>query len=543
MPDKVRRSIIRNILFLIVILPCAAHGAGLGKFILNSYLGQPFKAEISLVTVKKEEIPSLEVSFAPRDTFHLLNVNYPPFFDTFEFEVEKRADGQFYIKITSPYRVVEPSFSMLVELNWSSGSLIREYTVLLDPPEETPQPTTPTMQVEPVVPSSIKPEPASAEEPDSMIEDLISDEGSLEEASVQKVPPEQKTAQIIPGSVTPKSTPDEELDSIIESLARDEEPAIDEVAQVQEVASVEKPSITTYGPVKSGDTLAKIAREETSYRLQLNQVLVALHRANREAFSGNNMNRLNIGSILRIPDANEVVTISPDVADKEVKMQTANWEAYRQKLAADAASSVPSREESTQTVTGKIATTIQSDATAAQDPSKGVLKLSKGGQLEKSGSEDTIGVQDRIYSIEEDAIASEKTLIEANKRISLLENAMKEDAIAQEKALIETQERIALLEKNIRELRRLLELENPNMAKAQGQVEKNITPNVGTTPPLPKTTNKSAQIETPSEAELESGSIKWQWLLLAIILLIIVLWGWKYWNASKNQTSESTDTY
>jgi len=271
--------------------------------------------------------------------------------------------------------------------------------------------------------------------------------------------------------------------------------------------------------------------------------LVAFHRANREAFSGNNMNRLNIGSILRIPEANEVATISPDIADKEVQIQTANWEAYRQKLAADVASTVPASDAPTQTVTGKITTTIQSDTIATQDPSKGVLKLSKGGELEKSGNENTIEVQDKIYSMEENAIASEKTLIQANKRISLLENAMKEDAIAQEKALTETNERIALLEKNIRELYRLLELKNPTLAKAQGLTEQITTADAATKSPLPQTTNKSPQIETPTEIEVEQGSLKWQWLLLVIILLPIVLWGWNYRNTSKNQTSESTHTY
>ena len=75
--------------------------------------------------------------------------------------------------------------------------------------------------------------------------------------------------------------------------------------------------------------------------VQLNQMLIAMHRANREAFFDNNMNRLKTGPILRIPDKIEIATISPDAADKEVKMQTTNWEAYRQKLATDVTSVVP----------------------------------------------------------------------------------------------------------------------------------------------------------------------------------------------------------
>ena len=87
-------------LFLIVLAsPCAVHAAGLGKFTLNSYLGQPFKAEIDLVSVKKEEIPSLVVRLASRDTFRQANVDYAPFLFTFEFSVENRADGQPYVRL------------------------------------------------------------------------------------------------------------------------------------------------------------------------------------------------------------------------------------------------------------------------------------------------------------------------------------------------------------------------------------------------------------------------------------------------------------
>ena len=221
-----RRSIIRLCLFLIVLVPpCALHAAGLGKITLNSYLGQPFKAEIDLVAVKKEEIPSLVASLASRDTFRQANVDYAPFLFTFEISVENRADGQPYIKITSPQRVVEPFLSMLIELNWSSGRLIREYTVLLDPPEDVLLPTAPAVQVEPVIPSSIKPEPAPAEQPDSITEDLVGVE----------------------------------------------EPA------VQEAALVKKSDAITYGPVKSGDTLTEIALEVAPYyQVQPNQMRISL---------------------------------------------------------------------------------------------------------------------------------------------------------------------------------------------------------------------------------------------------------------------------
>jgi len=228
----VHRSIIGVCLFLIVLAsPCAVHAAGLGNLTLSSYLRQPFRAEIDLVAVKKEEIPSLVVSLASRDTFRQANVNYAPFLFTFEISVENRADGQPYIKITSPQRVVEPFLRMLIELNWSSGRLIREYTVLLDPPENAFLSTTPAMQVEPVIPGSIKPESAPAEQPDSIIEDLVSVE----------------------------------------------EPAVQEAAPIPEAVPIEKSDAIAYGSVKSGDTLTKIALEVApTYQVQPDQIVVAL---------------------------------------------------------------------------------------------------------------------------------------------------------------------------------------------------------------------------------------------------------------------------
>jgi len=352
----VHRSIIGVCLFLIVLAsPCAVHAAGLGNLTFSSYLRQPFRAEIDLVAVKKEEIPSLVVSLASRDTFRQANVNYAPFLFTLEISVENRADGQPYIKITSPQRVVEPFLSMLIELNWSSGRLIREYTVLLDPPENALLSTAPAMQVEPVIPSFIKSEPAPAEQPDSIIEDLVSIE----------------------------------------------EPAVQEAAPIPEAVPVEKSDAITYGSVKSGDTLTKIALEVApTYQVQPNQMVVAL------------------------------------------------------------------------------------------------LK----------------NVQDKII------------------------RPMQENAIARENKLNEANEHIALLEKNIKELQHLLELKNPTMAKAQEQAE-STTPDAE----LSSSAVVSSMVEKPSVDGEESSLFTWQWLWW--VLLPIAGWGWKHWKDSKNGATEEKERH
>ena len=361
------RSIIRAFLFLFVLTSSfAVHATGLGNLTLNSYLGQPFKAEIDIVSVNKEDTPTLSAKLASRKTFQHLNVDYAPFLFKFKISIENRINGQPYVKITSLQPVVEPFLSILIELNWSSGLLIREYTVLLDPPEDSLEPTLPAVQVE-VVASPAKPEPATAGQPE-----------------------------------------------------------------------------TSYVRVKSGDTLSKIAQKVAYPHAQLNQMLVAFHRANRKAFSGNNMNRLKTGPTLRIPDVSEVVAISPDEADKEVKMQVANWELYRQKLAAEVSSAALAGEESAQIVTGKIAAKIDSSAKAATKQPEEKLSISSGeGIIEGSNGENaTSSTQDYIAALEDNTIAKAKALNEAN-------------------------ESVAILEKNIEKLQKLLELKNVGISEFQ----------------------------------------------------------------------------
>ena len=396
------RSIIRACFSLFILTSSfTVHAAGLGNFTLNSYLGQPFRAEIDIVSINKEDISTLSAKLASRKTFQHLSVDYAPFLSEFEISIENRINGQPYVKIASPQQIVEPFLSILVELNWSSGHLIREYVVLLDSPE------------------------------DSLAAALPAVEAEVEmEVEVE--------AQVAPSAAQP------------------------------EPVSAAKPE-TTYIPVKSGDNLTKIAQKAGYPNVQLNQMLVALHRANRKAFSGNNMNRLKTGPILRIPDASEVAAISPGEADKEVKMQTNNWELYRQKLAAEVSSATFVDKESAQTAAGKIVTKVDDSAKASVKQPEEKLSISNGeGIIEGStGDNATNSSQDYIAALEDSAISKAKELNEANENIAILEN-------------------------NIEKLRQLLELKNAGISELQTPAE--------------DTSNAATEISSPPVITEESVS-------------------------------------
>jgi pilus assembly protein FimV len=419
------KSIFKVCLFLAVLMPpWAVHAAGLGNLTVNSALGQPFKAEVDLVAVKKEEMSSLAARLASREAFRKADVDYALFLSTLTVSVETRSNGQPYVRIASPQPVVEPFLSMLIELNWASGRLLREYTVLLDLPEtDIPPPIAPATQIAPAVPSIVESEPIVVEKPDAPIKDFISDK----KLAVREPVPVGRTS-------------------------------------------------ASYGPVRSGDTLSRIARQVAPDGVNLDQMLVALHRVNRDAFSGNDINRLKVGLTLRVPDTSEIAKISPAEAAIEVKTQIANWNAYRQKLAATtgaaSATGVPKK-----TANGMITTIAKDNSASAREPSKEVLKLSKGEELGGAGGKGVSASQDRIRAMEEDAIAGNKALNEAN-------------------------ERIALLEKNIKEMQRLLELKSVTMVEAQKRAE-SINSGV-TSPAAPMASPQPAPAPAPAvSAKLE----------------------------------------
>ena len=178
--------------------------------------------------------------------------------------------------------------------------------------------------------------------------------------------------------------------------------------------------------------------------VSLERMLVALYRANTDQFDGKNMNRIRAGKILRLPDRGELMSVAQSDAAKEIRAQTADWNAYRQKLAS-AASAASQPQEAQQVATGKIASSVADKAPVAKESAKEVLKLSKG---EAPGDKASVAAGGKPMTAEEK------------------KDAEQEDAIAKGKSLKEDQARAAVLEKNIEDMQRLAQLKSEAAALA-----------------------------------------------------------------------------
>lgn len=414
-----------------------ACAVGFGGINVTSSLGQPLVAEIELVAVEKTDKSSLTARLASPEAFKGAGIDYSYALPKLKFHVETRANGEAYIKATSEQPVNEPFVSLLIELGWSSGRLLREYTFLLDPPGfVAEQPAAVAVKpIEPVVVAPVvAPAPAPQAEPAAPM--------IAEPQAASAAAPATAVAEAAPAAVAEEAKPAEPTAAVEVPPAKEE---VKEEAPAPEKLKAES-SHAAVGPitVKRGDTLSKIAHQTKSADVSLERMLVALYRANTEAFEGKNMNRLSTGKILRLPETEELAKLQQPEAVAEVRVQVADWNAYRQKLAAANAPATDQRAK--QEVAGKISTSIAEKTPDAKEPAKEVLKLSKG---EAPG--DTAAAGGKAKSAKEKAIAKE------------------EDAIAKTKALKEAEQRTAMLEKSVKDMQRLVELKNQAAAAKVGQ--------------------------------------------------------------------------
>jgi pilus assembly protein FimV len=147
-----------------VLAPISVNAAGLGKLTVLSSLGQPLRAEIELTAVTPEEASELVAKLASPEAFRAANIDFNSALLSLRFEVEARGSRQF-IRITSSQPINEPFVDMLLELTWTNGRLVREYTFLLDPADlrtTNSAQVAPSRNTRPTATSTPAPAPAAA---------------------------------------------------------------------------------------------------------------------------------------------------------------------------------------------------------------------------------------------------------------------------------------------------------------------------------------------------------------------------------------------
>jgi pilus assembly protein FimV len=303
---------------------------GLGRLAVQSALGEALRAEIDVTSMTPEEASSLRVRIAPPESYRAAGIDYNAVLPNTQAQLLRRADGRPYFSLTSDRSVQEPFVDVILEITWSSGRLVREYTMLFDPPSRS----APAMAASPVAPTiSAAPAPTTA-----------------------------------PSRPAPAPAP-----SVAAAPATRPAPA-PAVPTTPPSASGVAESGDEYR-VRRGDTLSRIASSTLRSGVSLDQMLVALYRGNPQAFIGDNMNRLRAGVVLTVPSAEAAGQVGSAEARQVIQAQSADFGAYRQRLAAG----VPAvkADEPARQASGQVTAQVDDRKQAAvATPDK--LKLSQG---------------------------------------------------------------------------------------------------------------------------------------------------------------------
>ncbi len=344
--------------------PLAVNALGMGDIHLKSALNQNLNADIDLLSVSADELSDVRVTLAPASAYQRAGIERPFHLTKLRFRADMTADGSPVIHVSSRDPIREPFLNFLIEINWPKGKLVREYTVLLDPPVTLDRRPAPVQQ------------------------------------------PTQSRSQQRP-STSPSSVPAGAMAGMDE-----------------------------YGPTQKNDTLWGIAAKVRHQGTNMDQTMLALQKANPQAFINNNINNLKRGQILRIPKKNEVLELSRQQARDAYREQLSEWQSGR----------------STSTIRSAGATPTDTSMSDQAQPSTPTAELKiatprpagegEGGAAEGRG--------------EAEAQAQEQALVEAQEA---LESAKQEGD--------ELNSRVGDLESQLADLQRLLELKNNQLAQFQ----------------------------------------------------------------------------
>tara|TARA_R110002072_G_scaffold3830_5_gene27316 strand:+ start:12154 stop:14883 length:2730 start_codon:yes stop_codon:yes gene_type:complete len=424
-------TMIRKLLLLVAVtlgcLASPAFGLGLGELELKSALNQQFSAQIKLTNVRGLQVEEILPNLASQEDFNRVGVERNYLLTDLRFKVAPNDQGEMVIFVTSNKPIIEPFLNFIVEVLWPTGRILREYTVLLDPPVFGNQ------RVEAVQPSQTT--------------------GQASKQTTRPVPAAPKA----PVRQTPSTQPQPRVQPVISSPPERQGDV----------------SGTEYGMTGQGDTLWKIAlRVRPNDSVSVQQTMLALQRANPEAFINNNINLLKAGYVLRIPDVREIRAETVASAVQEVRTQNREFDNYRG---------------------GSLA---QLDATRRKAGSSSSSSDSASGELKLLASNDEVG--DRSGSA-------------GSAKVQALENELavaEEDLDRARRANSEMNIKVDDLQGQLDTLNEILTLKDDQLAALKAEVQK-----------MQAASNQPTAVQPVQE---QSGSLFSNPLVLGVLGLLIV---------------------
>ncbi|WP_368564898.1 FimV/HubP family polar landmark protein [Pseudoxanthomonas sp. UTMC 1351] len=410
----------------------AAMALGLGEIRVKSQPGQPLLAEIPVISNEPGELEQLSARLASPVTFERVGLPRPQgLVNELDFAVALDDAGRPIIRVTSRVPVDVAAVNFLIEVDWGQGRLVREYSALVSTPGTLAAAGQPPIDAPVAAPS-----------------DLIV---RTPESPVTELPPEPAVLEAPPQPVAVATVPQAPAAPVAPTPSFDADSAM--------------------APVRRGQTLSQIAAPLAAQQgYTLDQTMVALLRANPEAFINGNINLLKQGAVLRLPQPTEVAQLQEAEAAALVRSQIAEWRQARRPIPQPAA----------------VADTVQRPTSTSSAPQVGEARLEIAPPAASAAN--TPGTQSGISAGGEgDMLANEQL------------QQTREDLAARESELQELRAQVAELEKLKQQQEQLLAMKDSDLAAAQQRL---------------------------AQSQGDAGVPVWMWAGLGLLLIGALAWGW-----------------
>ncbi len=335
---------------------------GLDRLNVTTALGQPLVAEVDLTVAPGDDIDSIKANIASPAVYRAAGVEYQGIVQTIRVQVLRRPNGTPYLRLASSQSINDPYLDILVEVNSSTGRLVREYVFLLDPPASaTAQAIEPSQPLRPAMPA-------------------------------------QSAAAPRPAAAAPSAA----------SSGRTSAPRAESTGGGYNV--------------RSGDTLSGIAGRNMQPGVSIEQMMIAIQRSNPDAFIGGNINRLRAGAALNLPSGGDAQAIAQNAAVNEVRVQAASWRGYVARVSDNVpsvASDAPSARAS-----GRVSGAVADTGSGVSNSDK--LKLSQGerNKQQQPSTESKVASAKALKEEQSRAAQLEKTKQDLEKALTLKNQSM-----------------------------------------------------------------------------------------------------------------------
>ena len=480
-----------------------AWALGLGQIEVKSRRNQPLLAEIPIISTTPGELEALQARLASPETFRRVGLSPPTgVAANLQFSLGSDARGRPVIRVTTVAPVDQAVLNFLIEVDWGQGRLVREYSALVDAPRTASAPLQPAISAPVVAAPNVVQRPAT-------------------QAPALPVPPQPKP---VPATPVPAPQPQAEPAPPTVSIAPlpSAQPAAEPAPSP--VAAAPAPVATApaqYGPVKRGETLSRIAGSLGLDGFSLDQTMLALLRANPDAFLGDNINRIKRGAVLRVPGSDERSGVNADEAALVVREQMQQWRQARRPVAqpesTEAAAAAPTDKQPS--AAGTATRSVEAgETTAAAKPT-----------APKPATAAPRRQQARLEIVPPSApgkATGTRSGTNAGGEGSMLQQQLRqkdEDIAAKAAEIGELKERVAELEKLKQQQDQLLSMKDSELAAAQQRLADARTA-APPPPATPATTAQAAQAAQPTEQPQSSSPMPWLWGSLGLVVMALLAW-------------------